>query len=230
MPAKPRRPLRAGHVVVGLLLIIGLTQLLTFWLGARRPVEPATWFAGAAALADPRAPTLGAADADVVIYVFSDYACGNCRVLHPALRTLVAKDRGVRLVYRDWAILGPRSTRAARLALASAAQGRHAAFDDALMRRGGPLDEAALRAAAASARVDWRRLEIDAGGPPITRLLDATDRLARGLGFVGTPVLVVGPYLVNGRVSLARLRELVRDARRQGNAPSRGGALPKHSS
>ena len=212
--AEPRRPLRAWHVVAGLVAIIALTQLLTFWLGARRPVEPATLFTSTAALADPRAPTLGAANAEVVIYLFSDYACGNCRVLHPALRTLVAEDRGVRLVHRDWAILGPRSTRAARLALASVAQGRHAAFDDALMRRGGPLDETSLRVAAASAGIDWPRLDADAARPEFTRLLDDTDRLARGVGFVGTPVLVVGPYLVYGRVSLDRLRELVRDARR----------------
>lgn len=205
--------LRPWQVVGGLLLIIVLTQLLTAWLGARRPVEPPILFTGAAALADPRAPTLGAADADVVIYLFFDYACGNCRALHPALRTLIAEDRGIRLVYRDWAILGPRSTRAARLALASAAQGRHAAFDDALMRRGGQLDETALRAAAASAGIDWPRLEDDAARPAVTQLLDETDRLARGVGFVGTPVLVVGPYLVNGRVSLDRLRDLVRDAR-----------------
>jgi len=207
---------RAAHVVTGLLLVIALTQLLTFWLGARRPAEPPMLFTGAA-LADPRAPTLGAADADVVIYLFSDYACGNCRLLHPALRTLLAEDRGVRLVYRDWPILGARSTRAARLALASVAQGKHSAFDDALMRRGGPLDDTSLRAAAASAGVDWQRLKTGAViRPDIERLLDDTDRLARGLGFAGTPVLVVGPYLVNGRVSLDRLRALVKEARRSG--------------
>lgn len=216
---RPRR-LKPWQVVGGLLLIIVLTQLLTIWLGARRRAEPVTLFTGAAALADPRAPTLGAADADIVIYLFSDYACGNCRALHPALRTLIAGDRGIRLVYRDWPILGPRSTRAARLALASAAQGRHAAFDDALMRRGGQLDEAALRAAAASAGIDWPRLEDDAAQATTARLLDDTDRLARGVGFVGTPVLVVGPYLVQGRVSLDRLREAVSNARRL--APARG--------
>ncbi|WP_185965228.1 DsbA family protein [Glacieibacterium frigidum] len=204
---------RPWQVFGGLLLIIVLTQLLTSWLGSRRPAEPPTLFAGVAALADPRAPTLGPASANVLIYVVSDYACGNCRALHPALRTLVAEDPDVRLVYRDWPTLGARSTRAARLALASAAQGRHAAFDDALMRRGGSLDETALRAAAAAAGVDWQRLERDAASPAVTRLLDDTDRLARGLGLAGTPVLVVGPYLVTGRVPLERLRELVRDAR-----------------
>ena len=219
--AKPRLPLRAWHVVAGLVAIIALTQLLTFWLGARRPVEPAALFTSTSALADPRAPTLGAADANVVIYLFSDYACGNCRVLHPALRTLVAEDGGVRLVHRDWAILGPRSTRAAHLALASVAQGRHPAFDDALMRRGGSLDEAALRAAAASVGIDWRQIEGDAAQLAVTQLLDDTDRLARGVGFVGTPVLVVGPYLVQGRISLDQLRDLVRDARRLAAAQGR---------
>lgn len=204
---------RPSRVVLGLLLLIGAAQLLSFWLGSRRPAEAPTLIASAASFADPRAPSLGATNADVVIYLFSDYACGNCRLLHPALRRLVADDPGVRLVHRDWPVLGPRSRRAAGLALASVGQGRHAAFDDELMRRGGSLDEAALRAAALRAGVDWARLEADSADPAIAALLADTDRDARALGFAGTPVLVVGPYLVQGRVPLDRLRQLVADAR-----------------
>ena len=56
------------------------------------------------------------AAADVTIAtLFSDYACGNCRAMHRDLRALADADPGVRIVYRDWPILGPRSVDAARL-------------------------------------------------------------------------------------------------------------------
>ena len=66
------------------------------------------------------------------------------------------------------------------------------------------------------AGVDWARLEADlaAHDAEIAALLGDTDRLARGLGLAGTPSLAVGPYLVGGRQTAARLRELVTQARR----------------
>lgn len=212
------------RMLLTLLLVVAGTQLLTTWLAARRSPPPPTRLSDPASLIDPRAPSLGSAAADVTIILFSDYACGNCRALHADLRQLLADDPGVRIVYRDWPILGARSVRAARLALASAAQGRHAAFDDALMRHGGRLDDAALRAAAVDARVDWPRLEADLKrqGDDIDALLAANDRQARGLSFIGTPVVAVGPYLVVGRIAPDRLRMLVATAR--GGPPDLGDA------
>ena len=205
------------RVLIALVAVIFVAQLLNKGLQQLRPPPPPVIFSAAANLTDARAPSLGPADADVVIMLFSDYACPLCRAMHPDLRKLVATDRRVRIVYRDWPILGPRSVRAARLAIAAQAQGRHAAFDDQLMRRGGPLDDASLQAAAIRAGVDWKRLEQDT-----MRLSAATDDLlgtsssvARGAGFSGTPTLIVGPYLVEGRISYERLRALVAMARGQ---------------
>lgn len=195
-------------------LVIG-AQLLAMGLAALRPPPPIARLADPSAFARLAAPSLGASDPDVVVFVLSDYNCPNCRAMHADLRALVAGDRRVRLVYRDWPVLGARSRRAARLAIASAAQDRHAAFDDELMRRGGPLDEASLRAAAARAEVDWPRLTADLArdSATIDALLADTAAQADALGFAGTPVLVIGPYVVTGRTALKRLNELVAKAR-----------------
>lgn len=209
------RPVRPWQVLVALLAVVAAAQLLSRWLASRAPLPPPTLFADAAILADARAPALGRADAAVTIYLFSDYRCASCRAMHAPLRRLAAADPGVRVVYRDWPILGPRSTRAAGLALASVAQGRHAAFDDALMRRGGSLGEPELRAAAAAAGVDWHRLEADLAThrADIDALLADSDRHARALGFGGTPTLVIGPFLIVGGIGEDRLRDLVEAAR-----------------
>lgn len=142
--------------------------------------------------------------------------------MHRDLRKLVAADEHVRIVYRDWPILGPQSVRAARLAIASVRQDRHAAFDDELMRRGGSLDEAALRAAAARADVDWSQLAEDTerDAATIDQLLDASSRVARGANFAGTPTIVIGPYLSSGRISYDRMTELVALARNRSSSGS----------
>jgi len=212
MPILKRKPIR---VFLGLLVVIIAVQVLNIALVQRRPdVEPRR-LSDPGVLADRHAPVLGPSDADVTIYLFSDYACPNCHILHRDLRTLLATDRKVRIVYRDWPILGEPSRNAARQAIASVEQSRHGAFDDELMRRGGRLDESLLRAAAIRAGIDWPRLQREVAGnrPEIDRLLAETESYAGGLGFSGTPTVVIGPYIVEGRVSLDRMRELVRRAR-----------------
>lgn len=208
-----RKPIR---VFLGLLAIIIAAQLLNIVLIQHRPAPEPRLFSSPGSLADRRAPVLGPRDASVTIYLFLDYACPNCRILHRDLRALVASDHKVRIVYRDWPILGDRSRDAARLAIASVEQSRHDQFDDELMRRGGPLDEKSLRAAAARAGVDWSRLQrtLASDRSGINRLIGDSGSYAGGIGFSGTPTMVIGPYIVAGRVSLARMRELVSMARR----------------
>ena len=213
MTISNRKPFR---VVLGLLAIIVAAQLLNIVLVQRRSEAEPRIFGNPGSLADRRAPVLGLSDADVTIYLFSDYACPNCRILHRDLRALVGSDPKVRIVYRDWPIFGKRSREAARLAIASVEQLRHDQFDDELMRRGGSLDENSLRAAAARAGVDWLRLQrsLASNGSGIDRLIGDSGSYASGIGFSGTPTMIIGPYIVAGRVSLKRMRELVGMARR----------------
>ena len=213
------KPLR---LLIGMIAVIVAAQLVNMGLQRLRPSPPPTLFNAASGLAGASAPSLGPDTADVVILLFSDYACPLCRAMHRDLRKLVATDQRVRIVYRDWPILGPRSVRAARLAIASVRQGRHAAFDDELMRRGGSLDEPSLRAAAARADVDWAQLADDAERDALTidQLIDASSRVAQGASFAGTPTIVIGPYLSSGRISYDRMTELVAAARNRSSSGS----------
>ena len=165
---------------------------------------------------DPALPAVAPAGHDVTIVVFSDYQCPYCRKLHPALESLLREDGKVRIVYRDWPIFGGPSTEAARAAIASRYQGKHAAFNDALMATRGKLASDGIRAAADSAGVDWKRLQADLvkHKAEIDGALARTDRIARAMGLSGTPVLVIGPYLVPGALSPENLRLAVEAARR----------------
>ena len=189
--------------------------LLAALLLAGAPVAhaaPATWNS----IADePAAPRIGAATYDVTIIVFSDYRCPYCRRFHEVLQQALGRDRKLRVVYRDWPIFGEVSAHAARLAIASQYQGKYAAFNDAIFRLSGAMDEESLHQAADRAGVNWNRLQRDLAlhDQEIRRLMARSDAAARALGFEGTPGLLVGPQRVFGAPDLAELENMVREAR-----------------
>lgn len=164
---------------------------------------------------DPLAPTVAPRGHDVTIVVFSDYQCGYCRRFSPTLDALMASDAKVRVVYRDWPILGGGSGPAARAAIAASFQGKHLAFHRALIAQSGRLDATKIRAAANAAGVDWTRLQRDQvkRRADIDALLARTNAHARTLGLTGTPGMMVGPYLVPGLVDLPTLKRAVAQAR-----------------
>lgn len=164
---------------------------------------------------DPAAPTFEPVDYDVTIVTYADYQCPFCRKVHPVLERLAREDGRVRIVYRDWPIFGPASEEAARAAIASQHQGKHAALNDALMNTQGKLDSDKIRAAADRAGVDWSRLQQDMNERKgeIDALIGRTSRQAAQMRLQGTPALLIGPYLVPGAIDYAGLSKAVALAR-----------------
>lgn len=163
----------------------------------------------------PGFPAEGAGPAvAITMLVFSDYACGVCRQAEPWWRAAVAEAGDVRVVHRDWPILGAPSLRAARIALAADAQGRYLPVHDALMRRSG-LDEPALRAAVDEAGADWARLsrDLQANSEAIARQLVRTAQDALRLGFRGTPGFLIGPIRIEGGASERQFAQAIVRAR-----------------
>jgi protein-disulfide isomerase len=193
-------------------------------LEARREAEQAAQdtdliAANAEALfADGFSQSFGPADADVVIVEFTDYRCGYCKAAHPLTRALLEADAGVRLIVKEFPILGPESLFAGRAALAAAtldpaAYGR---FNDAMMMFKGKLDAGAVMRLAEEAGLDRARLEAAMEAPEIETKLRRTRALAEALGVNGTPAFVIGDQVVRGFVQAERLRELVAAARERG--------------
>lgn len=169
---------------------------------------------------NPAAPKVAPRGYDVTIIEYFDYACPYCKRMEPVFEQLLASDRKVRIVYRDWPILRPESRTAARLAIASQWQGKHAAFHDALLGLPGRLTDDAIRAAANSAGVDWARLQRDAAthSAEIDKLLAETEQHADILKLSGTPALLVGDHLLRGAVDLDMLKRIVGIVRAEQNA------------
>lgn len=164
---------------------------------------------------DPATPVGGNKEGDVSLVEFFDYQCPYCKRVQPALDQLAQKDKGLRLVYKEFPILGPASVVAARAALAAQLQGKYDAFHTAMMARTGHITDAAVYEVAQSVGIDMARLKRDMGSPQVKADLKANRDLAHTLDITGTPAFVIGRHVIPGAISLDDLRQLVADARKE---------------
>jgi len=163
---------------------------------------------------DPNAPVLGNPKGDVTLVEFFDYRYPYCRQVEPWLQTLMQQDHGVRLVQKEFPILGPASVYAAQLALAAWKQGRHAQFHSAMMAKRGNIDDAVILQVAQSAGLDMDRIKIDMNSVDVVSEIQQSMEIAKSLGLSGTPGFIVGTELVPGATDLATFHAMVDDARR----------------
>jgi len=165
-------------------------------------------------LVDPADPVAGNARGDVTIVEFFDTRCPYCRKLEPTMADLLARDRGVRLVYKDLPILGPASVLGSKALLAAQKQGGYEKLRDAIMAAPPQTTKAIVQEAAQRVGLDWKRLERDMDDPAIQARINVNLQLARSVGIEGTPALVIGGELIPGAADLAQLQKEVAAARR----------------
>jgi protein-disulfide isomerase len=164
-------------------------------------------------LNDPTSPVAGNPNGDVTIVEFFDYRCPYCKAVAPDLEKAVATDGNVRLIYKEFPILGPGSVTAAKAALASVHQDKYQAFHDKLLAFKGNLDDEAIYSMAADVGLDVKRLKADMDKPEIKDIIDKSYRLADKLNIQGTPAFVVGDELVPGVASVEELTAAFKRAR-----------------
>ena len=165
----------------------------------------------------PASPSAGNPKGDVTIVEFFDFQCGYCKQVAPMLSELLRADPGVRIVFKQFPVLGPKSVVAAKLALAAAKQGKYQAFHEALLSVDG-FDEAKLFSLAESMGLDPALLRRDMASSAVSDEIEINSKVGASLGITGTPAFVVGDTLVPGAVDLNSMRQLVATTRQQSNA------------
>jgi protein-disulfide isomerase len=153
----------------------------------------------------------GAAKPDVTLTYFFDYACGYCRQSNPVIERLLKEDKGLRVVYREFPILGPDSITAARVSMAASKAGKFNAYHDALYAAGRPGPDA-IALAARAAGVPAAPTQ----DPAQEAELRANMTLASQLGATGTPLFIIGNRVINSAVGYDGLKEAVEAARKKG--------------
>jgi protein-disulfide isomerase len=151
----------------------------------------------------------GAQDGDVVLVEFFDYACGFCRKSNADVERLLREDPKLKVVWKEWPVLGEPSLAAAEASLKAAEAGRFHHFFRAMYAQGRPEPQAiaaASRAAAVPAGPSNAALQSE---------LQANHELARAIGATGTPTFVVGDQVLQGAVGYEALKAAIAQARSQ---------------
>jgi protein-disulfide isomerase len=167
-------------------------------------------------LRDPDIPVAGNSAGDITIVEYFDYQCPYCRKVEPELRQVVHEDGKVRLVWKDWPILGPASVTAARMALASRYQDKFVEAHDGLIAVNAKLTEGRIREALAGAGIDMERLDRDlaANAGAIDATLTRNNDQATAFEFRGTPAFIIGKFRVPGVLTMAQFGQAIADARK----------------
>ncbi|MEZ5765271.1 MAG: DsbA family protein [Xanthobacteraceae bacterium] len=165
----------------------------------------------------PRGVVVGNRSGDVNFVEFFDYNCGYCKRAMQDMLDLMKSDPKVRVVLKEFPVLGQGSIEAAQVAIAvrmqDASGKKYLDFHQKLLNSRGQIDKAKALAAAKETGLDMARLEKDMAGAEIKATLEENFRIAEDMGLNGTPSYVIGDQVVVGAIGLPALKEKIAMAR-----------------
>ena len=165
----------------------------------------------------PRGVTIGNKNGDVTFVEFFDYNCGYCKRAMTDMFNMMKSDPKLKVVLKEFPVLGPGSVEAAQVAVAVRMQDpngtKYLDFHEKLLSGKGQADKARAIAAAKEAGLDMAKLEKDLASPEVRATLDENFKLAEAMGMNGTPSYVIGKQIIVGAIGIDGLKEKVAVAR-----------------
>jgi protein-disulfide isomerase len=180
-------------------------------------------------VADPSGPlftsslqeNIGNPKGGATLVEFFDYNCHFCKGALPDLARLLKEDPNLKLVLKDFPVLGPGSVEAANVASAVRNQlhgDKFWQFHTKLLGSHGPVGKAEALAVARELGVDMDRLAKDMDAPNANSGILEVAHLADVLQITGTPSFVVGQEVVIGAVGYDQLKEKIDSVHKCGHA------------
>lgn len=163
----------------------------------------------------------GNPDGDMTVVEFIDYRCGVCRQVNDEVREIVKQDGNIRLIIKEFPILGQDSDASSRFAIAVhqiAGDDTYMQAHDALIALRSPATNEALRKIADKIGVDADEVINRMHTEDVTAVLRENHQLAEQMAIRGTPTFVIGDELLRGvpRQGLAATVEEIRQAKSEG--------------
>jgi len=158
----------------------------------------------------------GNPDGDITMVEFLDYRCGFCRRAHPEVSELVASDGNIRLIVKEFPILGEESVLASRFAIATkmlAGDDAYKNVHDELMEIRGAVTETALKTLAVRLELDADAILAQMNSDDVNQIIAANRELAQAMQISGTPTFVLGGQMLRGFLPLDGMREMVAQER-----------------
>lgn len=158
----------------------------------------------------------GNLDGDIVLVEFLDYRCGYCKKAHSEVAKLLETDGNIKLIVKEFPILGEQSVLASRFAVATklvAGGDSYKAMTDALMAFNGDVTLASLRRLASTFGLDSDAIEARMDSEEVTREISETRALAQKLKISGTPTFVLHDELLRGYLPYDQMQAIVAEKR-----------------
>lgn len=159
---------------------------------------------------------LGNAKGEVALVEFFDYNCGYCKRAIPEVEKLIESDKNLKVIIKEFPILGPGSIFAAKAAIASRLQGKYVEFHNALTAVEGVKDESNVLEIAKQAGLDVEKLKADMESEAVADVIRRNYSLAEALSINGTPSFIIDDALEPGYVSFDVLARHVATVRQNG--------------
>lgn len=193
---------------------------------AQAEAQKSAVIAEKARLTDPATSVIvGNPQGDVTLIEFMDYNCGFCKRAMEDVRALAKDDPKLKIVIKDFPILGPDSVEASRVALAVRNQLQGAKYFDfhhKLMATKGRINGAKALEIAKEAGADVERVKKDIDAPAVKAAIEDTVALGDRLGLTGTPAFILGEEVVFGAVGQGPLKLKIEAIRKCGKASCAG--------
>lgn len=154
----------------------------------------------------------GNPDGDITIVEFLDYRCGFCKRAHPVIAELLEADSNIRLIVKEFPILGEESVTASRFAISVKQIYGDEAYKnvgDALMLMRANVNDESLAGIAADHDLDFEEITARMGDESVTKAIGDTRLLGQRMQISGTPSFVVGTHLLRGFLPLEGMQEIV---------------------
>jgi protein-disulfide isomerase len=164
---------------------------------------------------------VGNPSGDITLVEFFDYNCGYCKKALADVQTLMKSDPKLRVVLKDFPVLGPDSVEASRVALAvkNQLQGQKLLdYHVKVMDSRGRVNAERAIAVAKEMGVDVARLQKDMEGAEVRNALQENMALGDKLSLTGTPAFVIGETVIPGAVGIDPLKQVIANVRQCGKA------------
>lgn len=158
----------------------------------------------------------GNPEGDITLVEFLDYRCGFCKRAHDEIAELLEADEGIRLVIKEFPILGPDSELASRFAIASLRLGGDDVYEevhDALIRYDGAITVDFLNQLASAHDLEFEAVDAEMRSDAVTAILAENHALAQRLQISGTPTFVMETEMIRGFVPADVLIEIAAELR-----------------
>ena len=166
---------------------------------------------------DERDFSIGSPDAPITIVEFFDYNCGYCKRAFSDIMKLTQKNPDVRVVFKEFPILGPASEQAARVALASKGDGKYFAIHQGLLNARGSVSGAALSSLIEKHGLNADEIVTRGKNKDIDAHIKDVRNLAQSLGVSGTPAFIIDNQLFSGALSYDDMQSLIDEIRGSSN-------------